>query len=328
MWSDFLVIIVSIMIFVASEFFLPGARRQRHFYSILLTAFSLVIGFVLKTSFETQRKITAVEKVFTSVADSPMKQHFSDIFTSYHKHFRQPIYSPLLEPWINSAIKSLSIEMNQISISLPPSAAKTKLFDLYTLADDHILAMHVGSLDEYFNDQRYIDANLKASNRGIPVVRFYLFEGMYERTADKERRNILGHDYIRRDGVTLSEYNKKVKEVHTEMKTLLSVVVIRSPDKLDASTRRDFLMVDGHFLAERMSDAGIMRATGESGALSKARMLLQELMAKDAKDAKSEYIHRLANNEVCDRFGRYSRIDCSGNRQSSLAEALARHLLQ
>ena len=255
---DVIIIVVSFLLLLASERYLPVlfegtttlCDRRRHFYSILLAVFSLVIGFALKASFQipqmvddlqdqitavgdkvtdVETKIKDVQESFVAATDSHMKEHFRDIFVSYHRHFKHPSYSPLLESWVNRAIVDLSTEMNQISISLPSSSAIDEVLALYDLASEHFVATHVGSIQRYFENALYKNANLTASQRGIPVVRFYLFDGDLTKTVNAD--NVIVATYAKH-GVKLQDYNAEVSRLHEEMGTLYSVVI--PPDKLDA----------------------------------------------------------------------------------------------
>ena len=326
-------IIISILVFVASEFFLPSIfpptqseKRQRHFYSTILTAFSLIMTFTLTTSFEIHKKITAVEKVFTSIVGSHIQQHFQNIFSKYHEHFKQASRLSLLEPWINEAIVSLSKDMDQMSVSLPSSIAKDKVFELYKLANDYIVTTHVGSLDRY-DDQRYKEADRNASRRGIPIIRFYLFDGEMDTIEDPNQRNQLQKVYIQ-DGVTLDGFNEEVKKLHQDMGTLLSVVI--PPDKLRARMRREILMVDGELFAETMFNVGTVRATGEAVAISKTQEFLRRLLGTTVPE---EYVHYLNAAEVHNRFPHYphvyrSRDATSGPDPEPLAKTFASRLLR
>ena len=308
-WSNLIVGVVSLLIFTASEFFLPVAfkdsplaTRQKHFYSILLTVFSLVMTLTLTTSFETQQKIENIEKVFTSVADSPLREDFQNIFTNYYEHFRQPSHSPLLEPWVNRAIESLSKEMQQTSVSVPSKVASAELHFLYKKAEDYIVATHVGPVDRYFDNENYTVANERAADRGIPVVRFYLEDN---------------------DVSYLEDYSNKVSKLHKDMNTLMSVVIPK--ENLDPQPRRDLLVADGSFLAETNFHTGTTRITGDAAELRGALKYLSDLLGITVSE---QYVHYLPDEEVRRHFRSYKQVYDARQEGEKLARAIADHLLR
>ena len=328
MLGDFIVLSISVLIFVASEFFLPFVfrgtpleNRQRHFYSILLSVFSFAMCYVVKINLDVLQKITDVEQVFMAMIDSEVNKQLRDIHMNYHERFRQP---SLLGFWAGYAIESLSTEMSRSSVLFPTLAVTEELFDVYKSATDHIFATHVGSLDQYLEDSGYRDMNKHAFDRGIPIVRFYLFDGTLERTISPEARNKITDVYVR-DGVTLSAFNKRVGELHDEMKTLMSVVI--PPDKLEAHLRRDFLIADGNFLLERELDAGMIRVSGGAEDLNKSRTFLRRLLRINVP---AEYVHHLDDAEVRNQFGRYDQVNRSTQLSNGepLAKILTDSLLQ
>ena len=322
--------IIGLLTLVASEYFLPSvlsegprASRQRHFFSLLLTIFALMMSSTLKTSFETHQKITAVEKVFTSVTDADMRKHFQDIFTNYHKHFSYPSHSPFLKPWLDSAIKSLSSDMDQISVSLPSSVALEKVLDLYEMADDHIFAAHVGSLKRYFHDQRYRRANLQASKRNIPVVRFYLFDSRDSAAGNLRCPKGSEKNSSKVHCSKLIKFNNEVKKLHKDMNTFMSVVI---PDtNFKASPRRDLLVADGNFLVETENEGDAVRVTGKDTKLDDARQYLNMLLAINVS---SDYVHHLSDKEVRDRFGHYRQAIASRSNGEPLAKTVALYLIK
>ena len=344
---DIILIVISALLWLAGERFLPVLlqetqleNRRRHFYSILLAVFSLAIGFTLKASFQIPAMITGLEKqitavetdnqhvqqLFVAVTDSHMKEHFKDIFVSYHRDFKHPAHSPLLESWVNRAIVDLSTEMNQISISLPSSAAMDEVLALYDLAERDIVATHVGSIKKYFDNEQYKNKNRFASQRDIAVVRFYLFDGELTKTVGND--NVIVETYAKH-GVTLTDYNEDVTRLHEEMGTLYSVVI--PPDKLDARQRRDLLMVDGQLLVETVFGTGTTRATGNDTAVTEARSFLRTLLETTVP---SEYVHYLERETIRKRYGRYDRAIDVGSEESmaernglTIAKSIARHLL-
>lgn len=341
MSSNVLIIIVTILTFIASEFFLPlvygdtpVGKRQRHFYSILLSVASLVMTLTLTTALdtqkqlastasETQRQLAAVEKVFTTISDSPVKQHFQAIFTNYHNHFKPKVSSAILESWVHKAIESLSTDMKEVSISLPSSVAKPQLLNLYSSANDYIIATHVGFLEEYFASDTYWNAERNAVQRGIPVIRFYLFDGVPATAVVDEGSNVIVQTFVRgSDKLTLSEYNKRVATLHKDMNTVMSVVI--SPDQLNGIRKRAIVLADGEFVVETEIGTDITRATGRETDLRAARQFLRELLGKTVSSM--DYVHYLPDSEIRRLFVRYKQIDRRSD--EPLAKSLARHLLR
>ena len=328
-------ILVAVITFLASELLLPfvfgqtpSGKPQRHFYSLLLSVFSTVMTFTLTSIYETQRKIEGIEEIFSSVTESPAQEHFRNIFLNYHRHFKQPTYSAMLESWIHSSIETLSKQMSEGTVSLPSTEAKEHVRKVFDTAVDHIVMTHIGSISNFNESDKHWTIENDAMKRGIVIIRFYIFDGVEDEIADDN--NVIKKIVVQKsDRKTLLQYSGDVKVLHERMGTLISIVI--STDQLERHKRRELVIVDGMFAAE--SVAGVTQATGDRRMVEDARGFLYDLLTKTVHSM--EHVHFLDENEVLDRFPRYRQIAGSetyawepSTSGDPLAKRLARHLLQ
>ena len=335
MTNIILIFVIPILTFVASEFFLPFVysettlgRRQRHFYSLLLSVFSVAMTVTITINLETRRSISRVEEMFTTISESPMNKHFQHIFSNYHKHFKQQNEPELLESWAHKAIESLSEDLQQASITLPWTDAKEKIDLLYASASSHIVATHIGSL-EVLQNETYWNADKDARRRGIPIIRFYIFNGVRTKRATEDNKII--DVFVNEQGMTLEEYNESVAKLHGNMETLLSIVI--SSEQLPSGHGAlGFLMVDGDFLAETDTNSRTTRATGRDTDLSDARSYFRELLGTTVN--RMEFVHHMEDENVAAEFRHHfpeRRLNVHGQiitvHNEPLAKTLARKLL-
>ena len=334
MWNDFLIAgAVGVPISLISEFLLPGifgktpkAKRQTHFFAILLMVFAFSMTLTIKASFEARQHIKAVEDVFSAITDPHLKEHFRGIFTAYQLNLTKRPHSHLLVHWVQGAMASLRTQIDATSVSLPSSEATQELRDLYSSATEYIFVTHVGHVGRNgAESDLYEGAMLNWSKRRFPVIGLYFFD--YQVASEEQIMTDGGADPD-----PLTAYHAQVEQVHMLTGSLMSIVVAGGGGERESM--RQLLVADGKLLVEaefherRAHLTGILRATGNVDDISSARSHLLRLLGTLGT---SDRIFRLEDDEVEARFARYARRPGvkadRGSSGESLAMAVAKYLL-
>jgi len=301
MKGELIILGVSLLLFLATEFFFPIqkddliARKQKHFWSIILTLFSLVLGESIKSSLELSDKIENIGSVFQELAEEDIRGQFQMLFTEYHRHFEHS--RPLLKEWARQSFKQLTSDMKQGYIPLPNALAAEQIGKAYPTAKENIVATNVGTTKFYFKNVGYIDNNVDTAKRGIPVIRFYLFS---------KNRQIELRQSDKPQLVSFDDFCKEVGALHEQLKTVYSAVV--DVDEQDIREHRDLLLLDNEFVAETelvpTSWVAIRaKATEDKGLVSDVRDYLHIL-----KGARSACIFRMNDDLVRGFFPKYKGI--------------------
>ena len=327
--------IVTTIAFFVSEYILPRVFKgsleapQRHFYAALIAAFSLVMSYTIAYSHTLYQKIADVEAVVTSVTDTRMKSHFHDMIKSYHANFRKP--SRLLAPWVELVVSDFNYQMDEERVTLPIEHAEDNILSLFQDggAYRYIVSVHFGSLQRYTELRKFVQADKDAYDRGVPVVRFYIFDGdLQQRTENPvapmgdHGGNPLKEVYVREDGVTMDEYNSDVKRLHEEMKTLFSVVIPLR--RLEIDRKMDIIMVDGYFVARTSYTDGVTYVTEKSEIVREVRRFLSDLIELNVDMA---YMHHLADDQIVARYPYHTMANRDGTEGDMLAKTIAYDLI-
>lgn len=303
-----------------------------------MTALSVVISIVLTSHFDILEKINRVEKTFGAVTDTEAQSLFEDIFTSYHANFDQKVQPSMLKTWAHEALTVLHEDMKDSAISLPHKSGEPLLLNIYSRANDHIVSTHVGSLSKYNTTVKYSSAEKVAIEKGVPVIRFYLFDGIYQKREPlakggepvmDETTNPALREYIQfeqngqsRKEVTLEQYIKQVKTLHDRTPTVMSIVI---PPRFNGHQKRNLVMADGKIVAETTKDGTMIRITGNSRKLNEARNYLRELLGLIVKSNEHFYMN---DTDIDAKFVRFARaIEKRKEPEKPKAKALAEHLL-
>jgi hypothetical protein len=101
------------------------------------------------------------------------------------------------------------------------------------------VATNVGGTTFYFGDATYVASNLSARDRGVPVIRFYL----YSRT---QKIQLRGDEEPKLHSI--DEFLDEVRDLHDILGSAYSAVV--DVDTHHLAEIRDVLLVDNSFMAE------------------------------------------------------------------------------
>lgn len=256
-YADTLIIMISIALFIATEYFFPireddqTARNQKHFWSIMLFILSTLIGYEIKSAFETKAEIKVelenvqkglqtgfkqVSSIFGNLTNRNIQEKFQEIFSVYHQNFDHS-KSPLKD-WAIESLDSMYSDMSTGFISLPRELAAGQIGKIYPVATETIIATNVGDTEFYFSNPSYILSNQAALNRQITIIRFYLF------SHDEHK---MGNFRAAAGKSPIQQFADQVKKLHGDLRTMYSVVI--DADTLQGDPR-DILIMDNRFLAE------------------------------------------------------------------------------
>jgi len=244
MWGRFVVVALSILLTVATELWFPIdkndpiAVKQKHFWAAIFLIFSLVLGLPIQSALEAQAKLEEVKKMLAEHQHESVAQgKFKEFYTLYQDNFSHG--QPVLQGWADELLDYLRDSWRVGLMPLPRERAAAQIGTVYSHAHRSIVATNVGSTKFYFTVQTYAQANREARDRGIPVIRFYLYGRDYKSKIEL------------RDGrhpTEISDFLREVKDLHNHLGSLYSAVIDVDNVKLDAY--RDLLIMDNGFVAE------------------------------------------------------------------------------
>ena len=320
----------------------PDANYQRHVYSVVLSVVALFVSLSFTTLIETRGKVTAIGRMFGSISASPISTDFQTIFEQYHVEFRSSEHSHLSSHWVHSAISKLSAKMAEGSVFLLEEDAIEEIFRAHKEANYYVISTHVGDLDDYSGSDQYALTARDTSNRNIPIIRFYIFEGTFEdrpsRDSDvgRQEEHPFERVFVDNEDRELSEYNSQVGDLHNTMGALLSVVVpLETSSSMD---RFEVHLIDGLFVVETdyrsgtTHARGTVSATGVKDKVRKKKEYLSSLLAQNLDpsvwNVDSQLVHHLGNSDVENRFPGYVEAVRSQSNDWPLAKRIAYALLE
>jgi hypothetical protein len=180
MSGKLIVAAVGVLLGIATELFLPvnekdpNAIKQKHFWAMMFLIFSIVLGLPIELSLEGNGKIDDANKAIgTLLAKSTSEGRFQEMDVAYDKNY--DMADPILKGWANKTLDYLTSNWNQGLMPLVKEDAPDEISKVYTYARADIVATNVGGTYYYFHNNNYITSNSNARDRGVPVVRFYLY---------------------------------------------------------------------------------------------------------------------------------------------------------
>jgi O-phosphoseryl-tRNA(Cys) synthetase len=179
-------------------------------------------------------------------------------------------------------------------IPLPREVAAREISRVYSSAQHNIVASNVGGTAFYFSNPTYAKINSDTTDRGIPVIRFYLF-------SSSQRLQL--HDSKDVRTYTIDEFFREVQELNDKLHTVYSAVI--DVDKAGIQVQ-DLLIVDNSFIAETQFSPTDWqperaRATEYGPRLEDARTFFRDL--RNSVDPK--YVARMSDDDIKKRFHSY-----------------------
>jgi hypothetical protein len=244
MSGKIVVAVIGVLLFIATEIYFPindndaVAKKQKHFWAVIFLIFSMVLGLPIELSFEAEGKLDQIQgKVDKHLQDVHELARFEQLHMSYDQNFGQA--QPILKGWADRTFDYLE---NNWSLGLMPlvkEEAPEEIGRAYSEADQSIIATNVGGTKYYFSNGNYKSYNTRAADRGIPVVRFYLYS------------NNPNYHLEMRDGgraQNVNEFFSEVKDLHRDLHSFCSIVI--DVDAAHLTKVRDVLIMDNKFAAE------------------------------------------------------------------------------
>ena len=319
MVGKIVVALAGVLLAIATELFFPidgnnpGAQKQKHFWAMIFLIFSMVLGLPIELSFETQQKVDRLqEKLDKRIAAQASWGKIEQLHMAYDENFGTA--DPILRGWADRTFEYLMQNMGQGLMPLVKEEAPEEIGKAYEGANVSIIATNVGGTKYYFTNGNYKAYNAGAADRGIPVIRFYLYS-----------RNPNYHLEMRsgKRAETLGEFFNEVKELHRDLHSFYSAVI--DVDEAHLPKVRDVLIMDNKFAAETVlsdTDWDPIRAlaTENQDRIMDIRRYLHTLLS--AID--SRYVERMSSTDVKQSFQKRFPIQTSGSNPS---EDLFRYLM-
>ena len=279
MWGKIVVVGISAVLAIATELWFPIneadplAVRQKHFWAAILFIFSVVLGIPIEGTLEMQAKLAEMNATLTAHEQQMQAEaKFQELYSLYNSNFSNG--QPVLKGWADELLSYLQDNWKQGLMPLPRELASTQIGKVYPYARHSVIATNVGDTSFYFADETYIKANTAARDRGVPVIRFYIY--------GKEYKNRI----VLRDGRhpnDINDFYKEVKELHTALGSLYSAVIDVDRVKLVGASYRDLLILDNKFLAETLEtpqwEQIRAQASENDDRLKEARQYLRSIRA-------------------------------------------------
>jgi hypothetical protein len=287
---------VSIALFVATELLFPidetnkTAVKQKHFWSTMLFIFSLVLGLPVETSLRVESEIKNLQHdLDRHDKDSSLHGGFEDMYLQYRVNFGEA--QPPLDGWAAGLLDYLRETFTTGQIPLPLERAPEQIAKVYSHAEEGIVATNVGSTITYFNEGNYLEANISTRDRGVPIIRFYLYDDDHK-TRIKMRNG--------KTPQNIQEFFDEVKDLHWRTGSFYSTVI----DVQYLPDHKDFLIMDNKFVAETLisPDWNPIRAQASQNQrrLAEARSYFHELRGK----INPEFTLKMRPEEVKARFSK------------------------
>ena len=228
----------------------PHSKDQKHFWAFIFLLISIVCGTLINNSYNQSQKLDAVASVFQQLGDRQVEKEFRDIYVNYNIQLRHT--SPTEAQWAYHTLDWIDLEFTKGWIPAPREQVAREMTDLYDNARDALVATNVGSTKYYFTDDSYVQANQRATIRGVPIVRFYLFSA---------RKPIELRNSAEPSTVTFIQFAQEVSDLSIKLQTPYSVLI--NLDKIPTDQlcpngvegARDLLIVDDKLLAETVLGA-------------------------------------------------------------------------
>src|SRR5262249_10848902 len=157
-----------------------------------------------------------------------------------------------------------------------------------------------------FSERSYSLNNQRASSRGVPIVRFYLYSANPDRTVRISSS---------KGRPSFTEFCTEVQDLNSRLQSLYSIGV--NVDKLNVEVNRDLFLMDDRFLAETLeTDAWLpirAEATQNKIQLAAARGYLSDLWGRvgiEENKADTDFICRaaMADDTIHKTFGAHKLL--------------------
>jgi len=271
---------VGIAVWVLTEVFYPrafpntapSAKRYWGFFFFIL---STILTESIQAAYRLEQRVDAISVSFRSLTDSEAEAAFKDIYQSYYANFRKP--DERIKTWVKKAITDLRDELASGYVSMSPESGRNEMSGMFGKATKWVVATNVGSLEFFLGNTAYQDLNHATFDRGVPVIRFFLY-------GSPPRRS--GHEDA--DPRFRSKAIESMKKMYTVCGILIHAETVSSSIS-DLQGPQDFLLVDNSFVAHAELNTNTweilrIRATIQGQHIVKYRQYLYDLQGMAAKE--------------------------------------------
>jgi hypothetical protein len=244
MWGKITVAAVGILLGIATELFMPiakddeNAEKQKHFWAMMFLVFSIVLGLPIELGFETLGRMDKTNnQIGLLISRSTSTGRFQEMDAAYDKNYDKA--DPLLKGWANKTLDYLKTNWDQGLMPLVKEDAPDQISKAYDFATASVIATNVGGTYYYFHNNNYIAGNTNARDRGVPVIRFYLYSNnpnyhLPMRSGQRPRDK--------------AAFFAEVKDLHITLGSFYSAVI--DVDETNLAKIQDVLIMDNKFAAQ------------------------------------------------------------------------------
>ena len=311
-WRLLISLVTGICVWIFIEIIYPVAfpntpSSAKVFWRIFFVILSIILAEVMQGLYGIDSLVRKISNRLQALGGSPLDKAIEGIQDSYYKEFRGT--DEKIKTWVENAVTDLHKELASGYISMFPESARDQMAEMYGRAKKWVVVTNVGELEFFFDNANYCDLNLQAFERGIPVIRFFLY-GSPPRQAGR--------------ALTLAEFRGKAIESMKKMRTVCGVIIpanVVSTGGTGLNGPQDFLLIDNSFVAHAELDQNTwemrrIRATVREENLRQYRQYLHDLrgiradeviyldeingVGFDGKKALGEKMRRRANQIVED----------------------------
>jgi len=242
-------LIISLAVLWATQKFFPikdklvkqedFTKRVKSFWSILIFLLSIIMTTSISLIYETYHTFGIlaenVEDKYQQICDNvdnvSKKSEFQELFNLY-----VAISNPKVKEYAMKEIKNMQENFRQKKVGMSTYSSPNYVANLYDIAEKHMIATNVGDVSFFLHHDKYRKKNQLMYDKGIPVIRFFIYIGNDENFED---------------------FKEQVERVHRELNTICSIIV--SPNDVKNSEKmRDFIIIDGEILSEtKMLHSGV-----------------------------------------------------------------------
>lgn len=285
-WAPILVFVLTVITTIASEKW--SDQNPKRFRSVFLFVFGTVLTISINSAFQTSNAMHQLdERINTHIEDTKaiLRSH---TMANYYEQINAKASGPL-KKWGVAAEDDFDANLEEGYIPINREYAARRIAEAYSDApslassinvEPNIIASNVGSIDFYFNVEKYKDENLWARDHHVPVIRFFI----YSNNSNFHVKLTRNCDDKKLNAARIEDFSQCVTELNNELGSLCSVVI-----NYDATAgigeAQDILLMDNYFVAEtrfypqdwtprfaRATDAGVSQS-----AVATARKYFKDL---------------------------------------------------
>lgn len=318
--QDIFAFLVAVALFVATTKYYPvkdsgqAAKKEKFFWAIVFFVLSSVVGILISNTFSLRTSVNTITAALADRADLLEAARGYSALLDGDSH-------EIIEEFATDSLQRVTRTLQDGYLPVHMDIIFPKIGELTSRAKDFVVAVNVGSTEFFFDNANYLQVNHELWQRGVPVIRFFLFSS---------KQRILG-----RGGKTIQnidDFVEEVREIHANFRALYSVVI--DVDKAaNLKEVRDILFIDRKFgLMARFSSAqwgpyDWAQATDNKSNIDELESYIKTLVGY----ARTPYVVAMEDDNVRRQFSRVLRsysVCGTGLPKCQSVSALARTTVQ